>query len=322
MNLLLISRLYRVSICCVALAMYSTNATAQCTNSTTYEQWYATTVRLNGNDVRGYAEHAISGNYRYYWQMWLQSWNYLNGTQIGSYPNAYASPLGATAWNQYDATLSYWGPGNYSVTAYASSYTPYCNYWEPPWRNPASAYVYSNVTTVVRPARPDYAPGGHAVFYLGPGISYDGTYSNNTSLIAGNSYGAPETPQWVFAAGSQFGTLNPTTGNQPVFTATKRGTACLAFDVVLKTSYNGFLSDPFYMFINTPWNTIAANDKIGGTWVYSVPFYDGYATYINYKTMDMCGNVMYNLNYSRISALAATGVGAFDFPPMMFSGHS
>jgi tetratricopeptide (TPR) repeat protein len=28
------------------------------------------------------------------------------------------------------------------------------------------------------------------------------------------------------------------------------------------------------------------------------------------------------LNYSRISALAATGVGAFDFPPMMFSGHS
>ena len=30
----------------------------------------------------------------------------------------------------------------------------------------------------------------------------------------------------------------------------------------------------------------------------------------------------YNLNYSRVSALAATGAWAFDFPPMMFSGDS
>jgi hypothetical protein len=30
----------------------------------------------------------------------------------------------------------------------------------------------------------------------------------------------------------------------------------------------------------------------------------------------------YYLNYSRVSALAATGACAFDFPPMMFSGDS
>ena len=260
MRLPSLSRLCSAFICVPAwLSFVPLSLHAQCTDSTTYELLTAATVRLNGNDVRGYAEHAIYGNYRYYWQMWLQSWFYQNGSVIGSYPNGYASPLGATAYQQYDATLSYWGPGNYSVTGKDSSYSPYCNIWEPPWSNGASPWIYSNTTTVVRPARPDYGSAGHPVFYLGPGVSYDQARSASTSLVAGNPNGAPETPQWVFTLGSQFGNLSCTQCNQPVFTATRRSTGCLTYDVELQTSYNGFLCDPFWMFINAPNNTVAAN---------------------------------------------------------------
>jgi|ERR1035441_3752019 hypothetical protein len=310
---------------CVALlaAACSLNAAAQCTDSTTWEQWAATTVRLNGNDVRGYASHSITGDYRYYWYMYLQSWNYKSGTLIGSYPNGYASPEGTTAWQQYDATLQYWGPGSYSVTEYVSSYSPYCDQWEPPWSNGVSPWYYSNVTTVVRPTRPDYGPAGHTVFYLGPGISNDQAYSNNTALIAGNPNGAPETPQWVFTAGSAFGTLSCTTCSQPLFTATQASASCQDYSVVLNTSYNGFQSDPFYMFINAPNNeeasTCTPNLGCPATWNYTIDWYNGWASFIFYTTDTLCAldgpMTAYDMNESFGSWVPPDYTGATWSPP-------
>lgn len=64
---------------------------------------------------------------------------------------------------------------------------------------------------------------------------------------------------------------------------------CLSYDVVIKTNYGGLDSDPFYIFINGPNNTIAADDVDGGTWNYTFPYYDGYRSRINYKTLTLCG---------------------------------
>lgn len=86
----------------------------------------------------------------------------------------------------------------------------------------------------------------------------------------------------------------------PNATALKNSSGCQVYDVTVNTSYGGFLSDPFYIFINTPWKTVHANDPNGGTWVYSKPYYDGYDTTINYNTQSLCATdtamTVYDIN--------------------------
>jgi hypothetical protein len=75
-----------------------------------------------------------------------------------------------------------------------------------------------------------------------------------------------------------------------VFTATKKSTGCLAYDVVIKTSYGGLESDPFHMFINAPHNTEAALDLEGHLWNYTYNHNDGYESRINYKVDTLCAS--------------------------------
>ncbi len=145
---------------------------------------------------------------------------------------------------------------------------------------------------------PNYATTGHPVFYLGSGILSDQGYSANTALIAGNPNGAPETPLWEFAAGSSFGTIvcggGGQTCSEPVFTATQRSATCLDYSVVLNTSYSGFLSDSFWMFINGPNNTEAATCGTSepscppGTWNWTFAVENGYASWVFYSTDTLC----------------------------------
>ena len=240
-----------------------------------------------------------------YYNWWYPGGNvafYFNGTRRDQSGWYWVTTTGAEFERGYTLTLQSYGPGQYYQSTAHDAYTNFCSYngqnkfsamcgvngcvYPPPWNSWTSV-------TISRPTRPDYGAAGHPVYYLGPGIVSDHGYSNKTPLVAGNSNGAPETPQWVFAAGSQFGNLSCTTCLQPVFTATRRSTGCLSMDVVLNTSYNGFLSDPFYMFINAPWNTVAVTGN-GGGWVDSYALLDGYLTYINYNTRDMCTNLMSN----------------------------
>lgn len=274
-------------------------AYGQCTDSTT-TLWYQTTVvRLNGNAVRLNGNSHMTGDYYNWWYPAVNVSFYFNSTFQGNSGWKRSINLGGTVDWGFTPTLQTYGPGQYYQSSAHDAFTPYCTYngqnsfsamcgtlgciYPPPW----NSWAYINI---LRPTRPDYAPAGHPVFYLGPGISYDGTYSNNTSLIAGNPNGAPETPQWVFAAGSQFGTLNCTTCNQPLFTATKRSASCLDYSVVLKTSYNGFLSDPFYMFINGPNNTEASTCPFWtpSTWNLTYPYSIGWVSLIYYTTDTLC----------------------------------
>jgi len=82
--------------------------------------------------------------------------------------------------------------------------------------------------------------------------------------------------------------LSCTNCTNPNATAIAASAGCQSYDFEVHTSYNGFLSDPFYIFINRPWSTVAASDKVGGTWVYSIAYGDGYDTHINYKTLSLC----------------------------------
>jgi hypothetical protein len=267
-------------------------------------------VRLNG-------QTRISGDYYNWWYPGGDVSFYFNGTLKNTSGWQRVVTLGAEFDLGYTPTLQTYGPGQYYQSTAHDAFTPYCNYngqntfsamcqlygcvYPPPWNS--SAYI-----NIVRPTRPDYGSAGHPVFFLGAGISSDGSYSNNTSLVAGNPNGAPETPQWIFAAGSSFGNLSCTSCNQPLFTATKRSSYCQDFSVVLETSYNGFLSDPFYMFIDGPNNTIAANCPASmgcppGTWNYTFAAAPaGWQSIIYYQTMSLCSSsgamTSYDLNES------------------------
>jgi len=77
---------------------------------------------------------------------------------------------------------------------------------------------------------------------------------------------------------------------------------CNSYDVVAHTSYGGFLSEPFYLFINRPWNTVAANDPNGPFWVSHSPLYNGYYTRYNHETKSMCA-LDPSMNYYDINEL-------------------
>ncbi len=291
-----------LKVSATAWALWSAGqAYGQCADTTT-TLWYETTaVRMNGNAVRLNGQTRITGDYYNWWYTEADAAFYFNNTREDLSGWYHSNTLGGELDLGYTPTLQTYGAGQYYQSTVHDAYTPDCTYggssntfsamcaaWPahcnipPPWNSSSSI-------NISRPTRPDYGTAGHPVYYLGPGIASDHAYSNNTSLIAGNANGAPETPQWVFTAGSQFGTIScqglPAC-NQPLFTATKRSTGCLTYDVVLNTSYNGFLSDPFFMFINAPNNLEASTWE--GEWNYTSAWENGYYSWIFYTTDTLC----------------------------------
>ena len=272
------------------------SAHCQCADATTTLHGYSTAIRLNGNAVRLMGATYLTGDYYNWWNGEANISFYFNSVYESTTGWLMSNALGTEFDSWYTPTLQTYGPGIYLLSTGHDAYTPYCamslsqycNQYGctlmPPWNTGASI-------SVQRPGAPNYAPGvGHTVFYLGAGVTSDGQYSDNTALLAGNPNGAPETPQWVFVAGSNFGNLSCTNCQEPVFTATKIGTGCLSYDVVLKTSYNGFLSDPFWQWTNGPYRNIPT-----GT---SSTNYDpddpnhtptnGYYTLVGYQTQGLC----------------------------------
>lgn len=257
----------------------------QCADSTDWVYGYAGASRLNGNAVRLYSDTALTGNHRYWWISYIQTWFYFNQTLAGSQPLATSGVYGGTSWQSYTPTLESYGPGTYAITGFHAAYTPYCDIWEPPYSNGWSGYT-SDSMSVSRPGRPDYAPGyPRALWYLGTQILSDGQYPAQTTFTPGAANGAPETPTYVIAAGDDKLKLSCWTCNNPIATATGASGGCQMYDVVVKTSYNGFLSEPFWLFINRPWNLAA-----DGAWVRSVDEYNGYRTFISYTTSSLCSS--------------------------------
>ncbi len=162
--------------------------------------------------------------------------------------------------------------------------------------NQNSKPVYHEVLpaiTIPTISRTDPAP-----FYLGPGIATSVSLTAQTTLSA-NGYGAPETPTWSFEAGPTFGNLTCTSCANPVFTAQRKGTDCLVYDVVLKANFGGLPSAAFYLFINSP-QSLSPYPIFGpprGNW-WDLNDNDGYESRIYYQTRDMCQNTLDNHTFN------------------------
>jgi hypothetical protein len=254
-------------------------AFGQCTDGSTYRYDSSAVTRPNGNEVDGYGQSQVFGNYRYWWKLYLDStWSVQNGPTLG-HNTGDTADAGVTVSRRYWTTLQSQGPGTYVLNNTHNAWNVYCSYWD-------NATVSGDQMSILRPARPDYAPGYNTfLFYLG-GPTSSGQYSAQTVLAPGNANGASESPSWIISSGSNEISLSCTTNCQnPTATAIQKSAGCQSYDVVLRTTYNGFQSDPFYVFINNPWNNVAANP-----WVYSVAYNDGYYTYINYNTLSLCAS--------------------------------
>ncbi len=249
--------------------------------------------RTGNNTVRLSAESWLTNppnqfDYRSLFTPWVSAQLTFNGHPLASTGSATALSNGRAIVSR-EYTLQSTGVGVYRIDSTHWGKSTYCEQF-------GSNSIFFNRTesqTILRPARPDYSSTGGPVYFLGLGVAFTGNYTSSTTLSPGDAKGAVGTPQWIFAAGSLFGTLacggGGVTCNQPVFTATKKGTGCLVYDVVIKTRYGGLESDPFHMFINAPHNFVAAIDPDHGVyWESTEPLFDGYLTRINYSVSGLC----------------------------------
>jgi hypothetical protein len=245
-------------------------------------------IRIGNNSVRLYADTWIDPNW--YWRGYWLPRTRARPQYNTVYLDVQRTFL-ATSWDQHASLewnymLSQTGVGTYSISATHWANSGYCESFP---GTVILSYDDSDTQTILRPARPDYSSAGGPVFFLGLGIPYDGVRTASTALVPGNANGATGTPQWsINVEGSTFGTLSCTNCSQPVFTATRKSTGCETYDVVIKTSYGGLESDPFYVFINAPHNTEAALDSEGQLWNYTYNYSDGYESRINYKVNSLC----------------------------------
>jgi hypothetical protein len=143
------------------------------------------------------------------------------------------------------------------------------------------------------------------LWYLGPGNEVDEGYAAGTVFTLGAANGATAQPTYVIVSGSNELSLDCTNCANPNATATAGSSNCQSYDVVVETSYGGFMSDPFYIFINRPWNNVAADDQPAagwcdptvGPWVYSCANWNGYMTHVNYTTSGLCATDPPMTNY-------------------------
>jgi hypothetical protein len=294
----------------VILAGFPLLALGQCFNGpTTYVNDVNYVTRENGNSAYAYAETNITGTDAPYWQLYISTSLYRDSSPLDSHSRDTAA-VGQTAWRWYRRTLQNDGPGTYHMDGLSEAYNSYCDMWAPPfcliydynWQCVSTwdGTSHSNNLAVVRPGRPDYLSGHPtALWYLG-GITSDGSYSAQTVLTPGASNGAPEGPYYFVAYGTERLSLSCNGCNNPTATAISSSAGCQYFDVMVYASYNGFLSDPFYLFINQPWYTEHADDPDGGIWNWTTGLGNGWQSRINYTTWDLCSSELsrYSMNES------------------------
>lgn len=124
--------------------------------------------------------------------------------------------------------------------------------------------------------------------YLG-GSSTSGTYTAQ-SLIYSDPKGAPEIPQFILSEGpeSGYGALSCTNCWYPTYTALKPSTECLRYNVTIRASYEGFESEPLWIFNNAP----ASLEEFGWHDFAVQPYGYGWETHRRYKVLNMCNEVM------------------------------
>ena len=268
----------RVTALALACVSISQIGRAQCQDSTTMWGYTAEIDRVGSNSVVASAGSETFGDYWYDWAAYVQSTEYVNSTVL--HTGEQQAGYGGQALIQWTDAPSSAGTGTYS-----NSNTHV-------WQSSCGDYgslPSSSSLAVSPPARPDYASGQPtALWYLGPGVTSDGNYSAQTVFTPGNPNGATGTPTWVIANGSDKLSLSCTNCTNPTATAIKQSGGCQSYDVQVNTSYDGLVSDPFYLFVNRPWNTVATNDPVGGTWVYSLAMGNGYETHVNYQISGLC----------------------------------
>jgi hypothetical protein len=285
----------------------------QCVDASTTFTSVTTATRTNGNQVQLLNTTTIGGDYANKWQPEDTILWYFNGASEAS--SEKLDPSTGGPWSDsFSPTLQTYGPGTYSITAQNDAWSTNCGPGGTGILLSTFCAKYGGCSftlpkqtnasiTIQRPGRPDYYPGAnHYLYYLG-GVAADYGYSAQTAFTPGQANGAPENPpSWVVSyqeppfSGSL--SLSCTNCVNPNVTATNYSLGCDVYDVVVKTSYNGFLSDPFWIFINSPWGTTKANDPVGGTWNYTTALGNGWQSLINYTTQDMCGLTLsgYDMN--------------------------
>lgn len=241
-------------------------------------------VRTANNEVHLYARAWTSGTWRQYYIPWVSGHPSLNGSYTANEAQQSAQTWSGTAPVDWYYTISQTGVGNYKIDSKHWVRSPYCEQYGWTWYT----YAYNRTTQILRPGRPDYAPGSPAPYYLG-GTLASGSYSAQTTLNAGNPNGAIGTPTWSIVAGADSGSLSCSSCNQTVYTATKATPSCMSFNIVIKTSYGGLESDPFYIFNNSP-----AYIENSGIYIPSNPGWPevGYETLHPLRAKNICGEVM------------------------------
>lgn len=263
------------------LPFYSQTAGAQgpCDGGAATLHSLTKSIRTGNNEITLSVDSWMSGYWAVYYLPRAQGRVRFNTLWI-------SDPITTAPSNWYDHAFHEWqydlqatGAGDYYMHGVYWANSPYCEYFGYPPLGTIEATAYDQVR---RPDAPEQLPGSAPLFYLGPGVYSSGSYSAQLPMRPGDAKGAAGNPSWVISAGSSFGYLTCANncGNS-TFVATKRGSYCGMYDVQIRTSYDGFLSEPFPIFINAPNNTVSY-----GSW--TEPYYDGYVTRIEYSISGLC----------------------------------
>ena len=277
-----------------------------CTDGTTVLTGVSYAInRPSDNSVRYVTETSISGNYRYYWNTYITSWMYKNGSQLDSKPLTSSTSTGATVTHTYNRMLSVDGPATYSGTGYHQAYTPFCLYWQTITQQ--NGYTYGSPLTVARPT----VAMDHPIWHLGGQGSF-GTYQTSGVLTASAS-GATGVPSWTVVSGSQKLQLSCSNCTQTYANALQPSSGC-SYDVVVKVSYGGFESVPFYVLIDRPYRLEYVNGNNDSS---DSPSGNGYLSTVSYALKGMCGSFLTDMRGGE--AFPSSGYGfqdqANNWPP-------
>jgi len=288
-------------------------ASGQCGNgSTTFVTTTNYVIRQDGNHVYAYAASSISGPDAPFWQLYVSSWLYRDSTFLAGFLKDTNPTWGGAVSRSYTRTLQTDGPGGYHMDAYHSAYNPDCSISAPPYWNGFDGNTHSGTVTVTRPViQRTVVP-----YFLGSGVTSSYDYSSQTTMSVANAYGAPETPQWSFSygAGSTFGNLSCSSCASSVFTATAPSTGCGAYNVVIQASFNGFLSNPFWIDIQKPSSlTYIRTDQ-------TPPPQGGWESVIVSKVTDGCNQLMGNIGVNEVFTTWADNNGSNWTAPLLASG--
>ncbi len=281
-----------------------------------------TAMRNGNNNMYGAViGWAASG---YWWEWQVEVTGSLNFTPTGGSPSSIASGqkfgwlagLGSASgigWTTGQA-LEPRGNGSYYTQGSGIFVAPYCG------AGGSIPAANSPTQIIKRPERPDYqaVPYHDAIMYLGRDasnnlISQTQQYKNFATIVPGAPNGASGVPDWsLLQSGSkgQYATISATTGTTTKLTASNYSDDCLVYNVTLKASYDGFYSEPMYIFINRPHKMIYRywedeHDPIGS----------GYLSSLYYEVETRCNWVVMS-GYGVNGTPDGTAVNFSNWPPI------